>query len=324
MTKLVIYIPTYNRLESLKTCLKSIDQQIQDGVKVYISNNASTDGTTEYLDGLNLPWLTVYHQPENYNGAYNQASAWYIPLETEYIWVIGDDDYLMPNAIKTLVAAITKHPVDFVFCNTQAFSKQDEKLVLNFWENGSLPSGSVKGKYNQTFVCAFHDLIDPMIADSLLLEIMCLCVRKDVVQKVDIEGLKGSPKGNFWDDGKYYTAAPGPLLESFTDQTTGLYLHPALTFNFWSGGNGWSDQYDYVFPVAILYMIEMYRKKEIINEEKHLTLLDYYFKLMGSSISRQYESRTTAKLFSDDIWDEINRCFYLLKNQNSLPLHKEN
>ena len=51
--KLAIAIPTYNRLEKLKILLNSIDNQIfcKDlELSLFISNIASTDGTSEFLE----------------------------------------------------------------------------------------------------------------------------------------------------------------------------------------------------------------------------------------------------------------------------------
>ena len=295
--KLVIYIPTYNRLQKLKVCIESIAPQAQ-GINVYVSNNASTDGTKEYLDSLSYPWLIAHHQPENYGGAYNQAAAWSIPVDTEYIWVIGDDDYLMPNAVQTLLEA-TKHNADYIFCNTQAYQAKDEEAVLRGWPQ-KLPQGKIKGKYTESFLCNFSDLVDPRVADSLLLEIMCLCVRKSAVKAFDIEHLKAEPEDNFLHAGRYYTAITDPLIESFSPNTKSIYLHPPLTFNFWSP-HGYSGNYDYIFPVAILYMIEMYNEKKIIDREKYLGLLNYYFKMMGGSIARQITKQSGAKPFSAEI-----------------------
>jgi glycosyltransferase involved in cell wall biosynthesis len=50
---LTIFIPTFNRLEKLKKCLNCIKNDLfgyEDQVAVVVSNNASTDGTKEYLD----------------------------------------------------------------------------------------------------------------------------------------------------------------------------------------------------------------------------------------------------------------------------------
>ena len=54
--KLAIAIPTYNRLEKLKILLNSIDNQIfcKDlELSLFISNIASTDGTSEFLEKEN-------------------------------------------------------------------------------------------------------------------------------------------------------------------------------------------------------------------------------------------------------------------------------
>lgn len=312
MTKLVIYIPTYNRAKSLKICLSKIAEQIHPDVGVYIANNGSTDGTKEFLDSLNYRWLTVLHRRENIGGAANQVAGWYIPLDCEYIWVIGDDDYILPNALKTLIKAINEHPVDFIFCNTQAFAETDEDRVLELLSQDKFPQGTIKGKYYNQFECTFNNLIDPRVADSLLLEIMCLCVRKSALKKVNFN-IGFEPNYNdFKSCGRFYTAVTGPIVKSFKKETPALYLPTPLTVNFWGGGNGWSKDYDFIFPIAILYMIESYWERKIISEKKYLALLDYYFKLMAASLKRQIEGTSTAKPFSSQIIKHIESAYNVL------------
>lgn len=49
-----IVVLTYNRLETLKRCLTSIHDNTTKNYEVLVVNNASTDGTKEYLESLNM------------------------------------------------------------------------------------------------------------------------------------------------------------------------------------------------------------------------------------------------------------------------------
>lgn len=44
-----VVVVTYNRLELLKECLKQVENQTVPAQKIIVVDNASTDGTAEYL-----------------------------------------------------------------------------------------------------------------------------------------------------------------------------------------------------------------------------------------------------------------------------------
>ena len=122
--ELVIYIPTYNRHEKLKNCLDIISKEImglEDKALIYVSNNGSTDNTRKYLESLNYKWLHIRHNKENVGAALNILHCFDLPIQTEFIWLVGDDDYLTPNSISGILSLIEDHPAaDYIFCNTKA------------------------------------------------------------------------------------------------------------------------------------------------------------------------------------------------------------
>ena len=61
---LSIIILTWNGLDYTKLCLDSIKASVLSfGAKVYVADNGSTDGTVEYLKGLD--WITLVENGEN-------------------------------------------------------------------------------------------------------------------------------------------------------------------------------------------------------------------------------------------------------------------
>ena len=98
--KLGIAIPTYNRLEKLKVLLNSIDNQILSkdlDLSLFISNIASTDGTSEFLEEevQKRYNLKVYNRPEDQT---IKPNIFYlnkiISSDIEWVWFMGDDDKL--------------------------------------------------------------------------------------------------------------------------------------------------------------------------------------------------------------------------------------
>ena len=52
-----IIIPTYNNLEYLKLCLKSIKKNSKFNHEIIIHVNEGTDGTLDYLKSLKHKWV---------------------------------------------------------------------------------------------------------------------------------------------------------------------------------------------------------------------------------------------------------------------------
>ena len=103
--KIAIAIPTFNRVEYLKKAVQSALEQVQDdGLELYIaiSNIASTDGTGRYLDQLNAAHerVIVYNQPQdNRKHPNGYFLAGIIPDDIDWVWLMGDDDYLMQKKL---------------------------------------------------------------------------------------------------------------------------------------------------------------------------------------------------------------------------------
>jgi glycosyltransferase involved in cell wall biosynthesis len=292
MTELTIYIPTYNRLNKLTNCLNAIKYDIagyEDKVVVYVSNNASTDGTKEYLDSLD--WIKVRHNDTNLGFVGNVTHGYNLPFESKFVWIIGDDDYLIAGSISELLE-LTKCDVDYIFCNTTAFVNETEQEIWASYPN--IPKGIIKGKYKDTINTTFDKLIDFQVADTLLGELMVNCFRQSTVRW---SGDLNHPD-EFEHQGRQKQPHNLPFIECFTKETKAIYVPTPRTFNFW-GSQEWIDNYDYVYPIIMLWLIKKYKK--FVSEEKYYELLKGYFVIMQKSLERQFQGVSKAEPFSENI-----------------------
>lgn len=92
--RLGVVIVTYNRLKLLKECINACISQTKKFEKIYVINNASTDGTKEYLNTLNkIENLRIINLEENKGG----SGGFYEGLkrieneELDYVLLIDDD-----------------------------------------------------------------------------------------------------------------------------------------------------------------------------------------------------------------------------------------
>ncbi len=114
--KFSLVITTYNRLELLKRAIASALNQTMP-CEVVVADDASTDGTEEYV--CSLGDQVVYHrnaQNLNHAATVNHGVA---AASGEWVKFLDDDDYLAPDCIEKMAAAIAQHP-QAVLCSCQA------------------------------------------------------------------------------------------------------------------------------------------------------------------------------------------------------------
>lgn len=99
-----VVIVTYNRLELLKECIDSIVNQEKQFDHIVIVDNASTDGTRDYLRKYEGNFHIIY-QGENGGGAKGfKDGVEYVfnNVSTDWILLIDDDAILAPNYLQSI------------------------------------------------------------------------------------------------------------------------------------------------------------------------------------------------------------------------------
>ena len=110
-----IIIPTYNRCEMLKGSLEMVIPQVRkwkEDVRLFISDNSSTDGTqelVEYYLQTNGDILHYHRQSENIGAQANFRYA-VKNVQSKYVCLLGDDDVVFPNYVETVVNILREHP----------------------------------------------------------------------------------------------------------------------------------------------------------------------------------------------------------------------
>ncbi|QYM77000.1 glycosyltransferase family 2 protein [Leucobacter luti] len=98
-------IVTFNRVDKLPRTLESVLGQDYPCSTVVVINNASTDETREFLDATEDPRIVVRHLQENRGGAggFEYGMALGHELGADYVWVMDDDCYPAPDALRILI-----------------------------------------------------------------------------------------------------------------------------------------------------------------------------------------------------------------------------
>ena len=115
---IAVAVLTYNRVHLLRKCVENVLDRASDATtEIVIWNNASTDGTREYLESLDNPRLRVVNHDENVGqNAYARAFAL---TSAEYMIELDDDVIDAPHGWdRTLLDAYVKLPrVGFLAAN---------------------------------------------------------------------------------------------------------------------------------------------------------------------------------------------------------------
>lgn len=107
-----IVIPLYNQLEYTRGCLESLRRTTSDdAIELILVDNASSDGTVDYLQ--TVPGLVLIANQENrgFAGACNQGIQ---AASGEWIVVMNNDVILSQGWLQGLLSAAAEHRLDMV------------------------------------------------------------------------------------------------------------------------------------------------------------------------------------------------------------------
>lgn len=246
MKTLLIYIPTYNRLAKLTFCIERLIEELEgfeDHVVIYVSDNCSTDGTYEFLQGVDHPSLYYSRNHENIGLAKNVLKSHDLAELAEFTWAIGDDDVILSGGISMLLDAIKLYPAaDLLFLNTASFSDNNRpellpQIISNHYRVKD-EWGPTKSSIRSDFQCTFKELFDPRIDAVFLGSLMCYAWRSRLVNN----RISSTELGQDFSRPKACYHIALNYLYCLSPDTKCSHLHMCFTANFWHGGTDWGDK----------------------------------------------------------------------------------
>lgn len=108
MKKVLAVVVTYNRKELLKESIESLLGQSQSGLEILVVDNASTDGTNEYIQEYITKDQIIYtNTGANIGGAggFQHGVKYGAEEGYEYLWLMDDDTIPHQNALEEFMKA---------------------------------------------------------------------------------------------------------------------------------------------------------------------------------------------------------------------------
>lgn len=116
-----IIVPVYNVEDYLEECVRSVLEQTYRNFELLLVNDGSKDGSGALCDRLAAedPRIRVIHK-EN-EGVSTTRNRGIDESKGDFIVFVDSDDLIMPDMLRKMVRAITKHQTDLAICGFQRF-----------------------------------------------------------------------------------------------------------------------------------------------------------------------------------------------------------
>lgn len=133
---LTIAIPTFNRASALDGTFRHILQAVEQApgarVQVLVCDNNSTDDTRALVNDLKEnagDRVSVGYHLETKKGFDNNWLAAIQRSAGTFVWTLGDDDNIHPDAIGTLMPHFEEARVSFINVNARRLNDADTRIV---------------------------------------------------------------------------------------------------------------------------------------------------------------------------------------------------
>ena len=107
--RVTIFVPTYNRAHWLGESIASALAQTYENFLLIVSDNASTDETPDVVAAFDDPRLR-YVRLDRHLGLNQHFNRCYGLAETEYMYLIPDDDVMLPDALERTLPVLDANP----------------------------------------------------------------------------------------------------------------------------------------------------------------------------------------------------------------------
>ena len=168
-----IVVPVYNGMPYLPAALDSALDQDYANLEIVVIDNASTDGTTKYLESVRNPRVRVVYRETTQPAADNWSEA-IAHAQGDFVKLMCADDLLAPGAITSQVALLNMHPEAGLIANRRSVMNGAGQIIKRHHGLDGL-RGEVDGI--ETIRACLH------AGTNLLGEPVCVLFRTAVIQQ---------------------------------------------------------------------------------------------------------------------------------------------
>ncbi len=277
---LSICIPTYNRVDSLNDCLNSIfiADKNQNGFEyeICISDNGSEENTDKIVDAYKSKLKIKYNKNKKNLGFALNALKTVSMSEGEYIWMIGNDDLLMPNSLNKLNKMFKENKdVEYFFINSFHLHSDFIKKFNRPFDTANLPINNLESisKIKESKKVKFWEIIDPEVSWDFLIGIFLSIFKRDKWEKyksiLNSDEIKDS---RYWSNTDNTLIHPKIMCSAFKDSPAFICAEP-LSVNL-EGEREWGDLYEFIEIVRLPELLDFYRS-EGMSLKRYLLCKNY-------------------------------------------------
>ena len=131
---ITVATPVYNREDCIGRCIESVLQQSQLPFEMLLVDDGSTDATKEVIKKYKVdnPVISLFEAPKN--GGENYARNRCVEnAKGDFILWLDSDDYLVDNAIRTVINSIQENPgyLHYMFTPSDREEEFNSNLILS-------------------------------------------------------------------------------------------------------------------------------------------------------------------------------------------------
>lgn len=271
--KLSICIPTFNRSRHLANCLNAIIQSASkaDGdFQICVSDNASTDDTEGVVRSVQgaIP-IKYVRNKVNIGAARNYLNA-VAMADGDFVWLVGDDDLLLPSAIDRVLRMIDENgDIDYFCVNAFHLTTDYVQSFPHPFDMAKLPEHMEPfSSWPNTGKVQFLDLIDPKVSFDFLGGIFLSVFKRDKwmssAHVVDTAACAG--------DGEFASLDETfPHIKIFAkafSNSNAFFCAQPLTVCL-TGAREWAPKYRFIRSVHLVSALGEYRKNGLSRAQYH-------------------------------------------------------
>ncbi len=293
--KLSICIPTLNRaalLEDMLFHLCRLTADLEDRLEIVVADNASTDQTREVVEACPLK-IRYGRQTTTVGFTKNVLFATTELATGDYIWLVGDDDLILPGAIELILESLDKAPdVDYHYLNFGWVNAQKRGDIIHQQQGQPDPQLMKRLQFNQAGwlrLAKIEDLsrLPSDNVSAAFSGIFCFVVKK-----------------HYFEDG-IAVLSPSDSLDGSSTNMSDCFPHAMITLPplagkpvayvgtpcLLQGVNGWEwGSYAYKNMILGTYQLFQWLESTAFDSDSLKLLWESYFQMAGRLFLRMQEA----------------------------------